>query len=144
MTARETDETTTGFSVSRVLSGAPVEVFSHFTEPALFSDWLVVEGFTTPASRISLEPRPGGMISAVMVPDDGGPEIPFTARYGIVEPQRRIQFKFTDPTEIVTISLLNLAEEGTQVTYTNVVPRLRDEQPPSRESSGCSTRWRVQ
>jgi hypothetical protein len=37
-----------------------------------------------------------------------------------VEPGRRIQFKFTDPTEIVTISLLDLAEEGTQVTYTNV------------------------
>jgi hypothetical protein len=60
------------------------------------------------------------MISAVMVPDGGGPEIPFTATYGIVEPERRIQFKFIDPTEIVTISLLDLAEEGTQVTYTNV------------------------
>jgi uncharacterized protein YndB with AHSA1/START domain len=130
MTARENDETTTGFSVSRVLSGTPVEVFSHFTEPALFSNWFVVEGFSTPASRISLDPRPGGMISAVMVPNEGGPEIPFTARYGIVEPQRRIQFKFTDPTKIVTISLLDLAEEGTQVTYTNVVPRLRGEQPP--------------
>jgi uncharacterized protein YndB with AHSA1/START domain len=120
MTAREHDETATGFSVSRVLSGTPAEVFSHFTEPALFSNWFVVEGFTTPASRISLDPRPGGMISAVMVPEEDGPEIPFTARYGIVEPQRRIQFKFTDPTEIVTISLLDLAEDGTQVTYTNV------------------------
>jgi hypothetical protein len=55
-----------------------------------------------------------------MVPDEDGPEIPFTAAYGIVEPQRRIQFKFTDPTETVTISLLDLAEEGTQLTYSNV------------------------
>jgi hypothetical protein len=37
-----------------------------------------------------------------------------------VEPQSRIQLRFTDPTEIVTISLLDLAEEGTQLTYTNV------------------------
>jgi uncharacterized protein YndB with AHSA1/START domain len=56
----------------------------------------------------------------VMVPDGEGPEIPFTATYGNVEPEHRIQFKFTDPTEIVTISLLNLGEEGTQLTYSNV------------------------
>jgi uncharacterized protein YndB with AHSA1/START domain len=110
----------TGFSQSRVLPGTPAEVFAHFTEPALFSHWFIVEGFTTPAARLSLDPSPGGMISAVMVPDEDGPEIPFTATYGIVEPDRRIQFKFTDPTEIVTISLLDLAQEGTQVTYTNV------------------------
>jgi uncharacterized protein YndB with AHSA1/START domain/heme-degrading monooxygenase HmoA len=114
------DQTATGFSVSRVLSGGPREVFAHFTEPALLSHWFVVEGFTTPSTRINLDPRPGGMISAVLVPDDGGPEIPFTAAYGIVEPQSRIQLRFTDPTEIVTISLLDLAEEGTQLTYTNV------------------------
>jgi uncharacterized protein YndB with AHSA1/START domain len=112
--------TATGFTLSRVLPGTPAEVFAHFTEPALFSRWFVVEGYTTPASRISLDPRPEGTISAVMLPDHGGPEISFTATYGIVEPQRRIQFKFTDPTEIVTISLLDLAEEGTQLTYSNV------------------------
>ena len=120
MNAEVDGDTATGFTLSRVLPGTPAEVFAHFTEPALFSRWFVVEGYTTPASRISLDPRPEGTISAVMLPDDGGPEIPFTAMSGIVEPQRRIQFKFTDPTEIVTISLLDLAEEGTQLTYSNV------------------------
>ena len=120
MQTGEDVDSATGFSQSRVLSGTPAEVFAHFAEPALFSHWFIVEGFTTPAARISLDPSPGGMISAVMVPDEDGPEIPFTATYGIVEPERRIQFKFTDPTEIVTISLLDLAHEGTQVTYTNV------------------------
>jgi uncharacterized protein YndB with AHSA1/START domain len=120
MNAEEDGDAATGFTLSRVLSGTPAEVFAHFTEPALFSRWFVVEGYTTPASRISLDPRPEGTIGAVMVPDHGGPEIPFTATYGIVEPQRRIQFKFTDPTEIVTISLLDLVEEGTQLTYSNV------------------------
>jgi uncharacterized protein YndB with AHSA1/START domain len=112
--------TETGFSLSRVLPGTPAEVFAHFTEPALFSRWFIVNGFTTPASRVNLDPTPGGMISAVMVPDEGGPEIPFTARFGIVEPEHQVQFKFTDPTETVTISLLDLAEEGTQLTYSNV------------------------
>ena len=112
--------TSTGFALSRVLPGTPAEVFAHFTDPVLFSRWFIVEGFTTPASRVNLDPWPGGTISAVMVPDEDGPEIPFTAAYGIVEPRRRIQFMFTDPTEIATISLLDLAEEGTQLTYSNV------------------------
>jgi uncharacterized protein YndB with AHSA1/START domain len=120
MKAGEDADSGPGFTVSRVLSGTPAEVFAHFTDPALFSRWFIVGGFTTPASRVSLDPRPGGMISAVMVPDGAGPEIPFTATYGIVEPDRRVQFKFTDPTEIVTISLLDLAEQGTQLTYSTV------------------------
>ena len=112
MNAEVDGDTATGFTLSRVLAGTPAEVFAHFTEPALFSRWFVVEGYTTPASRISLDPRPEGTISAVMLPDDGGPEIPFTATYGIVEPQRRIQFKFTDPTEMVTISLTRPSRGG--------------------------------
>jgi uncharacterized protein YndB with AHSA1/START domain len=41
----------TGFALSRVLPGTPAEVFDHFTNPALFSRWFIVEGFTTPATR---------------------------------------------------------------------------------------------
>jgi uncharacterized protein YndB with AHSA1/START domain len=126
MNAAEDTDSTTGFSLSRVLSGTPAEVFAHFTEPALFSRWFVVKGFTTPTSRISLDPRPEGTISAVMVPDEGGPEIPFTAAYGIVEPERRVQFKFTDPTEVVTISLLEVAGEGTQLTYGSLGPAVTE------------------
>lgn len=114
------DHTATGFSVSRVLSGRPREVFAHFIEPALFAQWFVVEGFSTPAARISLDARPGGMISAALVPQDGGPDIPFTAAYGVVESPSLVQFLFTDPAEVVTLSLLDLAEEGTQLTYANV------------------------
>jgi hypothetical protein len=88
MNAEEDGDTATGFTLSRVLSGTPAEVFAHFTEPALFSRWFVVEGYTTPASRISLDPTPEGTISAVMLPDDGGPEIPFTAKYGIGDRRR--------------------------------------------------------
>jgi uncharacterized protein YndB with AHSA1/START domain len=126
MEAAEGTDSTTGFTVSRVLAGAPSEVFSHFTEPELFSRWFIVEGFTTPASRVNLDPWSGGTISAVMVPDEGGPEIPFTATYGIVEPERRVQFKFTDPTEVVTISLLEVAGEGTQLTYDSVGPAVTE------------------
>lgn len=69
---------------------------------------------------MDLDPRPGGTISAVMVPDEDGPSIPFTATYGIVETEHRIQFRFTDPTEIVTMSLLEMAGKGTELTYSSV------------------------
>jgi uncharacterized protein YndB with AHSA1/START domain len=86
MEAGEGTDSTTGFTVSRVLAGTPSEVFSHFTEPELFSRWFIVEGFTTPASRLNLDPRSGGTISAVMVPDEGGPEIPLRPRTALWNP----------------------------------------------------------
>jgi uncharacterized protein YndB with AHSA1/START domain len=132
MNAVEDTDSTTGFTVSRMLSGTPTEVFSHFTEPALFSRWFIVEGFTTPASRVNLDPQSDGTISAVMVPDEGGPEIPFTATYGIVEPERQVQFKFTDPTEVVTISLLEVVGEGTQLTYGSVGPSVAEREEALR------------
>jgi uncharacterized protein YndB with AHSA1/START domain/heme-degrading monooxygenase HmoA len=113
------DDPAAGFTVTRVLPGDPGRVFAHFTEPEGFSRWFVVDGYTTPAERVSLDVRPGGRISAVMVPDRGGPEIPFTASYGTVDPPRTVQFAFTDPTELVTITLLDLGDQGTQLSYRN-------------------------
>jgi uncharacterized protein YndB with AHSA1/START domain len=81
----EASDSTAGFTLSRVLSGTPPEVFAHFTEPPLFCRWFIVERFATPAARVNLDPRPGGTIRAVMVPDEDGPEIPLAATYGIVD-----------------------------------------------------------
>jgi uncharacterized protein YndB with AHSA1/START domain len=108
-----------GFTVTRVLDATPSEVFAHFVKPELFARWFVVEGFSTPADRISLDPKPGGLIGGVMVPDAGGPEIPFTARYGTVSPPKLVEFVFTDPDERVTLDLQPLGDEGTQLAYRN-------------------------
>lgn len=108
-----------GFTITRVLPGHPEAVFAHFVEPEPFSRWFVVEGFSTPASRVELDVRPGGTIRAVMVEDGGSTQIPFTARYGRVEPPHLVQFIFTDPDEVVTLGLLDLGADGTQLTYAN-------------------------
>jgi uncharacterized protein YndB with AHSA1/START domain/heme-degrading monooxygenase HmoA len=123
---QELDDPAAGFTVTRVLPGDPARLFAHFVEPKGFSRWFVVDGYTTPAARIALDVRPGGTISAVMVPDQGGPEIPFSATYGTVDPPRMVQFAFTDPTELVTITLLHLGEGGTQLTYRNQGAPLRE------------------
>lgn len=123
---QELDDPAAGFTVTRVLPGDPARVFAHFIEPEAFSHWFVVDGYTTPAARVALDVRPGGTINAVMLPDQGGPEIPFAATYGTVDPPHTVQFAFTDPTELVTITLLDLGEEGTQLTYRNQGAPLRE------------------
>jgi uncharacterized protein YndB with AHSA1/START domain/heme-degrading monooxygenase HmoA len=113
------DDPAAGFTVTRVLPGDPGRVFAHFVEPEGFSRWFVVDGYRTPAARVALEVRPGGTISAVLVPERGGPEIPFSATYGTVDPPRTVQFAFRDPAELVTITLVDLGAGGTQLTYRN-------------------------
>jgi uncharacterized protein YndB with AHSA1/START domain/heme-degrading monooxygenase HmoA len=122
----EPDDPAAGFTLTRVLAGDPGRVFAHFVEPEAFSRWFVVDGYTTPAERVSLDVRPGGTIHAVLVPARGGPEIPFAAAYGTVEPPRAVQLAFTDPAELVTITLLDLGEAGTQLTYRNQGAPLRE------------------
>lgn len=108
-----------GFVVTRVLTARRSAVFNHFTEPAAFSRWFVVDGFSTPADRIALDPAPGGAISGVMVSDSDGTEFPFAAAYGRVEAPRLVEFEFTDPSERVTLTLHDLGEAGIQLTYRN-------------------------
>jgi hypothetical protein len=65
------------------------------------------------------------VIIAVLLPERGGPEIPFVAIYGMVDPPHAVQFAFTDPTELVIITLLDLGQEGTRLTYRNQGAPLR-------------------
>jgi hypothetical protein len=43
-----------------------------------------------------------------------------------VDPPRAVQLAFTDPTELVTITLVDLGEDGTQLTYRNQGAPLRE------------------
>jgi uncharacterized protein YndB with AHSA1/START domain len=50
--------TATGFTLTRVLSGTPSEVFAHFIEPELFSRWFIVEASPLPLRACTLTPGP--------------------------------------------------------------------------------------
>jgi uncharacterized protein YndB with AHSA1/START domain len=106
-----------GFTASVVVESQPGKVFAYFTDPALFGHWFVVDGFTTPAAEITLDPRPGGAIAGVMVSDDGSTRIPFSLRYGRLDPPRVAQFIFEDPTEAVTIDVHPADDGRTRVSY---------------------------
>lgn len=125
--ARTSDDAAAGgFTLTRVLAGTREQVFAHFADPELFARWFVVDGFATPAAQVALDARAGGSISAVMVSDRDGTGIPFTATYGAFEPPATVQLAFTGPTELVTITLLDLRGAGTQLTYRNEGAPLED------------------
>lgn len=113
------DEQLHGFSLTRTLPAAPREVFSYFTDPEKFARWFVVPGYLTPASRLSLDPRPGGRIEGVMVSAPDESEIPFELRYGTIDPPTTVGFVFPNPADNVTMTLVDLAEGRTNLTYRN-------------------------
>ena len=106
-----------GFTASVVVAALPQDVFTYFTDPAWFGHWFVVDGFTTPADEITLDPRPSGAISGVMVSDDGSTRIPFDLRYGRLDPPRLAQFIFEDAAEAVTIDVQPTENGHTRVSY---------------------------
>jgi uncharacterized protein YndB with AHSA1/START domain len=100
-----------GFSVQRRLLASPARVFSAFVEPDRLEHWFVVDGFRTPADRMNVDARPGGRFEGVMVPEADGPELPFGFEYAELDPTSRVVLRFTDPDELVTVTL-DLADDG--------------------------------
>lgn len=106
-----------GFTATVLVSAQPEDVFAYFTRAPLFAQWFVVEGFTTPADEIELDPKPGGAIGGVMVSDDGSTRIPFQLRYGRFDPPRLVQFNFDEADEAVTIDVQPAGDGRTMVSY---------------------------
>jgi uncharacterized protein YndB with AHSA1/START domain len=106
-----------GFTASVTVEARPEDVFPYLTDPSRFGHWFVVDGFTTPAADIAVDPAPGGAIAGVMVSDDGSTRIPFSLRYGRLDPPRVAQFVFEDPAETVTIDVQPTGHGRTRVSY---------------------------
>lgn len=107
------------FTLQQVIDAPPAEVVRGFTEPEPFAAWFVAEGFTTPADRVTLDVRPGGLISAVFV---GEPEVevPFTLRFGELDLPHHLVLRFDDPAEEITVDLIDLPGDKTQLDYRSV------------------------
>jgi uncharacterized protein YndB with AHSA1/START domain len=63
-----------------------------------------------------VDARPNGRLSAIMISDADGSEIPFSFDYEEVDPPRRVVLRFDDPPEQVTVTLTD-APDGTDLTY---------------------------
>ena len=113
------------FTLQQVVDASPAEVVRAFTEAEPFAAWFLAEGFTTPSDRVTLDVRPGGLISAVFV-GEGDVEVPFTLRYGDLDLPHHLLLYFDDPAEEMTIGLSGLPDGKTLLDYHSV--GLTDEQ----------------
>src|SRR4051812_47888443 len=71
---RETGPAERELTITRVLDAPRRLVFQAWTDPAHVAAWFGPRGFTTPASTIAMDVRPGGTWRATMIRDDGGAE----------------------------------------------------------------------
>ncbi|TDO55423.1 uncharacterized protein YndB with AHSA1/START domain [Kribbella sp. VKM Ac-2571] len=113
------------FTLQQIVDAPPTDVVQAFTEPELFAAWFVAEGFRTPSDRVTIDVRPGGLISAVFVAADGT-EVPFTLRFGELDLPHHLDLHFDQPAEEITVDLTALADGRTRLDYRSV--GLSDEQ----------------
>jgi uncharacterized protein YndB with AHSA1/START domain len=105
-----------GFTVRRRLTGTAERVHAAFVEPDKLAYWFVVPGYHTPTERIRVSAQPGGRMDAVMISDTDGSEIPFGFEYTLVDPPHRVQLRFQEPAELVTVTLSDV-DGGVDLTY---------------------------
>jgi uncharacterized protein YndB with AHSA1/START domain len=119
-----TDQSTSEYTVRRWVAAPVSDVFACFVEPKGFAAWFVVPGFSTPAERVVMDPRPGGHVAAVMVPHDSGDEVPFTLTYLDVDAARSVRLRVGEG-ETVTLQVTPVSG-GTDLSYTYSGPETTD------------------
>jgi uncharacterized protein YndB with AHSA1/START domain len=103
------------YTLRRTLSAPKERVYDFFIDPIAFSHWFVAPGFTTPADKVRIDPRPGGEIQAVMVFNADATQLTFVVGFGDLEPMNKV-ILHPGKNERVTITLTEIPE-GTELTY---------------------------
>jgi uncharacterized protein YndB with AHSA1/START domain len=114
-----------GIVIVRVFDAPRELVFKAWTEPERFAAWFGEHGSSIPLDRISMDPRPGGQWSAVMIHGPERIEIPFSGEFReVVEPER-VVLTLVDPAdpgsgsvEVLTAELKDLGDGRTEMTFT--------------------------
>ncbi len=124
MTAKSTGRQAT---ITRVFDAPRDQVWRYFSEPDRFASWFGTPPYTTPASTVSMDVRPGGAWAATMVHETDGSELPFRGTFTeVVAPERIVQTfeDVSDPgnkdVEVLTTTLVDLGGGKTEVTYHQV------------------------
>ncbi|WP_433250605.1 SRPBCC family protein [Streptosporangium sp. CA-135522] len=110
--------TTAEYEITRTFDAPRELVYEAWTEPERFSHWFGPRIFATPADRIVLDARPGGIWRATMVGEEGF-EMTLDGVYREVAAPGRLVFTMGDPdnpgdgpASVVTLTL----EEGDGTT----------------------------
>lgn len=114
-----------GIVIVRVFNAPRELVFKAWTEPERFAAWFGEHGSSIPLDKISMDARPGGAWSAVMLHGPERIEIPFSGKFReVVEPER-VVMTLADPedpddqnAEVLTAELRDLGGGRTEMTFT--------------------------
>jgi len=114
-----------GIVIVRVFDAPRELVFKAWTEPERFAAWFGEHGSSIPLDKISMDARPGGAWSAVMLHGPERIELPFSGRFReVVEPER-VVMTLADPedpdgehAEVLTAEFRDLGDGRTEMTFT--------------------------
>ena len=114
-----------GIVIVRVFDAPRELVFKAWTEPERFATWFGEHGSSIPLERISMDARPGGKWSAVMLHGPDKIEIPFAGEFREVVDPERVVLTLTDPqnpdsglVEVLSADFADLGGGRTQMTFT--------------------------
>jgi uncharacterized protein YndB with AHSA1/START domain len=86
-------------TITRIFDAPRELVWKAWTDPEQFAKWFGSAPYSTPASTVSMDVRPGGAWRATMVSAEDGSEIPFQGTYReVVEPERLV-LTMDDPSD---------------------------------------------
>ncbi|MGZ8601553.1 MAG: SRPBCC family protein [Actinomycetota bacterium] len=114
-----------GIVIVRVFDAPRELVFEAWTEPERFATWFGEHGSSIPLERISMDARPGGAWSALMIHGPERIEIPFAGEFReVVEPEL-VELTLVDPgdpdsgmIEVLRAEFRDLGDGRTEMTFT--------------------------
>jgi uncharacterized protein YndB with AHSA1/START domain len=114
-----------GIVIVRVFDAPRELVFKAWTEPERFATWFGEHGSSIPLETASMDPRPGGAWSAVMLHGPERMEIPFSGTFReVVEPEvvelvlEVAGEALQGPPEVMRAEFRELGDGRTEMTFT--------------------------
>ena len=113
---------------TRVFDAPRQLVFSCMVEPEHLTHFWGPTGVSAPLDQITVDARPGGAFTTVMVNDADGSTYPTSARYIEVSAPERLSWVEDHSGMIVTATFTDLGDDRTQVDIeqTNVPAQMLD------------------
>jgi uncharacterized protein YndB with AHSA1/START domain len=134
-----------GIVIVRIFDAPREQVFKAWTEAERFATWFGEHGTSIPPDRVSMDARPGGAWSAVMLIGPEKTELPFSGHFReVVEPER-VVLTLMGPdedssgnVEILTAVFKDLGDGTTEMTFTQ-----RGGNLPAAEYARAMSGWLV-
>ena len=113
-----------GIVIVRILDAPRELVFKAWTEPERFATWFGEHGSSIPLESASMDPRPGGAWSALMIHGPEKIEIPFAGTFGevtepkVVELLLEVAGEAVEFPEVLRAEFRDLGDGRTEMTFT--------------------------